>query len=330
MPACRICRNPDNNQPHRFAEMMFGTGRTFDYFACGNCGCIQIATIPDDPAGLYPAGYYSFKAPRRLADGRLKAFFKRLRARSRVGPGCALAALVGLVYRPPVYFDWLQTAGVGFSDAILDVGCGSGELLVRLAKDGFMQLAGIDPHLPADQVYPNGVRLYKQDLAQAQGCFRLIMLHHCLEHMADPQAALNDLARLLAPGGRVLIRLPLADSFAWRHYGSCWVQIDAPRHFYLHTVASIELLAGRSGFTVDKIVYDSDEFQFWGSEQVKMGIALTDPRSFAGGNNPGLFSKMQLSAFKRRAQALNASRQGDQACFYLARRHEQTTDKDSR
>jgi len=330
MPACRICHHTENHQPHRFTEMMFGTGRMFDYFACGHCGCIQIATIPDDPAALYPAGYYSFKAPRRLADGRIKAFCKRLRARSRVGPQSPLAVLVGWVYRPPVYFGWLQTAGVGLADPILDVGCGSGELLVRLAKDGFTQLTGIDPHLPEDRIYPNGVRLAKQDLAQARGGYRLIMLHHCFEHMADPQAALGHLARLLAPGGRVLIRLPLADSFAWRHYGPCWVQIDAPRHFFLHTVASIKLLAGRSGFAVDKIVYDSDEFQFWGSEQVKMGIALTDPRSFASGKNPGLFPRGQLRSFKRQARRLNRSGQGDQACFYLVRSDGQTQDGESR
>jgi len=38
------------------------------------------------------------------------------------------------------------------------------------------------------------------------------------------------------PGGWCVIRIPTVSSFAWEHYREQWVQLDAPRHFFLHKV----------------------------------------------------------------------------------------------
>ncbi len=155
--------------------------------------------------------------------------------------------------------------------AILDVGCGSGDLLVELRDAGFSNLTGADPFIASDHIRA-GVPLWKREIGDVEGRFALVMMHHTFEHVTDPASTLAAAARLLVPGGRVLIRLPVADSDAWREYGTDWVQLDAPRHIFLHTARSLGRLARDAGLHVVSRTHDSTAFQFWGSEQYRRGI----------------------------------------------------------
>jgi len=94
------------------------------------------------------------------------------------------------------------------------------------------------------------------------------------------------------------------------------VQLDAPRHIFLHSVRSIEICAEVAGLRVADIDFDSTAFQFWGSEQYKRGIPLESEQSFLKGNR-SLFKKQDIRRFREHADNLNRSQQGDQACFYL-------------
>lgn len=62
-------------------------------------------------------------------------------------------------------------------------------------------------------------------------------------------------------------RLNGVDSHAWNHYREHWFQLDAPRHFYLHSLRSMQILCEKSDLRIDRVVYDSRESQFWASEQ---------------------------------------------------------------
>ncbi|WP_321906125.1 methyltransferase domain-containing protein [Paraburkholderia tropica] len=77
--------------------------------------------------------------------------------------------------------------------------------------------------------------------------YDFIMVHHSFEHMAEPKDVLGSLHRILQPTGQLILRIPLVDSHAWRNYGVHWVQLDAPRHFFLHTVRSVQLLCDKAG-----------------------------------------------------------------------------------
>ncbi|HLA63217.1 MAG TPA: class I SAM-dependent methyltransferase, partial [Rhodothermales bacterium] len=179
---------------------------------------------------------------------------------------------------------------------------------------------GADPFIAADATPAPGVRVLKREMADVEGVFRLVMMHHAFEHMPDPEGALRESARLLAPGGHLLIRIPLAGTYAARTYVRDWVQLDAPRHHVLHTERSIALLAVRTGFDVESVVYDSSAFQFWASEQYRRDIPLCDPRSHFVSPSASSFSPEEIAAFQRQAEELNAAGDGDQAAFYLRRR----------
>jgi predicted SAM-dependent methyltransferase len=176
---------------------------------------------------------------------------------------------------------------------------------------------GVDPFLPHDYTTSSGVALWRKNISDLDRSFDLVMLHHSLEHIPKQLETLLEIKRHLKPDGTVLIRIPLASSFAWKNYGANWVQLDAPRHFYLHTLKSMSILAEQAGFHIANTLYDSTAFQFWGSEQYARDIPLRDPRSFNENKRQSLFSRSALREFDREARRLNKQAQGDQAAFYL-------------
>ena len=57
--------------------------------------------------------------------------------------------------------------------------------------------------------------------------------------------------------------------------------------------------------------------QFWGSEQYLRDITLNDTCSYFLNPRNSIFSKKEIEIFKRKANELNLSKEGDSAGFYL-------------
>ncbi|GBD90738.1 hypothetical protein BMS3Abin04_01457 [bacterium BMS3Abin04] len=64
-------------------------------------------------------------------------------------------------------------------------------------------------------------------------------------------------------------------------------------------------------------MYDSDAYQFWGSEQYLKGIPMRDKRSYYENHEQSIFTKEQIKQFEVKATELNKKGEGDAACFYL-------------
>jgi hypothetical protein len=54
---------------------------------------------------------------------------------------------------------------------------------------------------------------------------------------------------------------------------------------------SLRLLAEKAGFIVERVIYDSESFQFWASEQYIKNIPLTDERSYHGDIAASIFNR---------------------------------------
>jgi 2-polyprenyl-3-methyl-5-hydroxy-6-metoxy-1,4-benzoquinol methylase len=314
--SCHICRTEVLGKKYRVREMMYGLRDEFDYVQCESCRCLQVVSIPDLKK-YYPENYYSFnfKIPK---PNPLRGWLKRQMVAYKVyGQRDPLGRLLALCYRQSeAFYPWLARTKAPLTAKILDVGCGIGLLLCSLQESGYSDLTGVDPFITETIRYPNGVVVYKKQLQEMDGAFDFILLNHSLEHMPDQWFVMSHLSRLLSPGGHLVLRIPVL-GYAWEKYGVHWVQLDAPRHLYLHSVASMKLLAEKTGFAVNEIVFDSNEFQFWGSEQYLRGIPLRDPRSHDEGSS--LFTDAEMTEFRKQAEDLNARGEGDTATFYLSK-----------
>lgn len=304
---CKICGNQHSNYSFTAFEKMLGIGTHFEYFECNSCKCIQIVDIPENITDYYPKNYYSYKNIKIGLKNGLKRFVKRKITEHRIVIWNPIGSTLTNLF--PVNLPWLQKAIVNLDSRILDVGCGNGELLIRMYNEGFTNLTGVDPYIKHEIRYPKGITVYKKDITEIKGKFDLIMAHHSFEHMADPLHFLEYCFQLLNRNGFLLIRIPVADCYAWKRYGINWVQLDAPRHFFLHTVQSMKILSEKSNFTIKDVIYDSTAFQFWGSEIYEKGDNLNEKRNH--------FSPKEIVEFSKLANTLNSQGAGDSACFYL-------------
>ena len=316
--ACRICGNVERNSVFFPKEMMFGWREEFEYLECGRCGCLQIATIPADLAKYYPSdGYYSYKAPKKKRNPDWLLRLRHERTRYFLGGFSVAGAVLGALSKRPEHFDWFRQARLTLDSRIVDIGCGAGGLLMKLQREGFRSLLGADPFIQADIDYGNGVTILKRGVDELEGQYDFVMLHHSFEHMPDSAAALAALARKLAPGGTLLLRIPVSDCWAHKHYGLNWMAWDAPRHLYLHTRKSMELLASGAGLKIAGVVYDSSGQQFSSSELYIRGVPYVEHGKYRPGNSRNSFSQADWDSFQARAAELNRKGEGDTACFYL-------------
>ena len=296
---CTIC-DSNKGSTHVLREMMFGTGDEFEYWECSGCGCIQISSVPAQIADYYPENYYSFASDLKPVDRWLyRAYFRYPE----------LGGVLRHARRNPYFadqkFQAVAHAKIRSGAKVLDVGCGAGQLVEVLRAVGY-DAHGIDAYTKDEKEF-----LHRRTLDEESGGWDMIMFHHSLEHMQDNVSALRSAHSKLRPDGTCLVRIPVA-AWAWKHYGKNWVQLDAPRHFMIHTLKSFEFAAERAGFEMTNAIFDSTVFQFLGSELYEKGLPLKVMAPERVG-----WTKQQSRDFSARAEQLNRERLGDQASFYL-------------
>lgn len=328
-PVCPPCGSESWRHSIVVAECMYGTGEWFQYRVCSNCGSLCLADRPNRSRGDYDAAYYSIaKDPSVLFSAPYAQIISTLGRVALEGPEVLLNVLdfltahKGLRGMFPVYRALRAARVRRRASAILDVGCGSGMVIVALSIAGLPSPTGIDPHTPSARVFRNGTRIAKCELADASGKFDIVMFHHSLEHIEAPVAALSAARRLLSKQGIIIVRVPTCSSAAYEKYGPKWVQLEAPRHMFVPSREGMKLAANRAGLKVAKAYDDSTEFQFWGSEQNLQGIPLASPRSYATNPVMSPFTRRQIIRWRIEAEHLNAAERGDQSAWILVRADE--------
>lgn len=308
--------------------MMFGMREQFDYFQCGLCECLQIIDIPQNIEKYYPHNYPSYdrswdKISQKKQPNFIYRFLQKQRVRTAVfGHGHKLNRLLShfIDFPKEMYANGqiIRRAGIkNFRISFLDVGCGTQSWWLNdMKKLGFSKLIGIDPFIDQDKK-TNGIQILKKQISEMLGQFSLITFHHSFEHVPDPRETLEAAKRLLAPEGVCLIRIPVVSSYVWEQYGENWVELDAPRHLFLHSLKSMDMLAGQVGLEIFEVIHDSTEFEFYGSEQYLRDIPLISDSSYFINPENSIFSPTDIENFKERAHQVNAEKRGGRAAFYL-------------
>jgi SAM-dependent methyltransferase len=211
----------------------------------------------------------------------------------------------------------VRAAGLrSFDDPILDVGSGPvPERLQQLGAAGFRRLEGIDPMLPADAGVP-GIPVRRWTIEEVTGRYALVTFHHSFEHVPEPRATMAAAAAILRPGGTVLIRTPVMGSWFWDRFGVSWWELDAPRHLYVHTAASLRHLAAEVGLTLVHVTHESSFLEILASDQIARDIPWRDPRSYWSAP-PGTFGPAAIAEARETARRINEEGRAGRAAFYF-------------
>jgi SAM-dependent methyltransferase len=302
---CEFCGG-DAFTSHQALEMMLGMREPFEYCECQACGCLKLNTVPEDMGRYYPADHYYAHVFELDARARVRRLILRI-AVSFPGTRGVLDRLFHIQT-----IQYIQSFQLAPQMRILDVGSGVGRFVRDLRSAGFRTAVGVDPFIASDMSDEFGIVVRKLSFADAEDGWDRIMFHHSFEHVPNQVETLRTVKAKLAPGGLCIVRIPVVN-WAWKHYGSHWVQLDAPRHLYLHTEKSFRLAAAEAGLRVVDTRFDSTDFQFWGSELYRQNVPLKD----GVGHLTAHFSRNQLQEFRRRSEDLNRKGLGDQAIFFL-------------
>lgn len=159
---------------------------------------------------------------------------------------------------------------------LLDVGCSSGAFLHTACRLGY-RAEGVEPSADAAQTArAAGLTVFTGYLEQAQfadATFDAITLIEIVEHLRDALGLMRECARILKPGGVVLVTTPNAQSWTARAMGARWAGFSLNAmggHISFFNPHSIALLAARSGLAVHHI--ETRNVRFFERGQCSRGL----------------------------------------------------------
>jgi 2-polyprenyl-3-methyl-5-hydroxy-6-metoxy-1,4-benzoquinol methylase len=206
------------------------TDEIFNVVKCQRCGLVFINPRPteEEISNYYPAEFYDTEISPELL----------LKSKKNVLEG---------------KFKFIENLEPG---RLLDIGCQKGEFLYYAANRGW-DVQGVDfSNLPPNLFNMPIFYGLLEDAPFADNSFDVITLWAVLEHLHDPVQMLNNVCRLLKPGGSVYILVPNFNSIPGRFLR----QDDIPRHLIMFTKRTFELAAEKAGLKTNKFVFSDNIF----------------------------------------------------------------------
>src|SRR5215213_1993148 len=207
------------------------------------------------------------------------------------------------------------------TNRLLDLGCGAGDLLAAASKHSWNpQGLDVSSHA-ARHVRDLGFEVFEGELQAAEfpsAYFDVITATELLEHIFEPKLLVQEVARILRPGGLFWLTTPHARGISARLLGLKWRCIWPPEHLQLFSVAGLKLLLRDNGFRSIRVdTTGGNPVEIWHA----MGQTKTAPKTVdqhfdrvlsSYQLNESLMKSRSRRAFKSTVNSfLNLSRLGD-------------------
>jgi SAM-dependent methyltransferase len=137
------------------------------------------------------------------------------------------------------------------SGRLLDVGFGGGELLDAARRAGW-SVSGVEVAGPAvAHARRRGIDAFHGRLHEARydaGSFDVVVVSELVEHILDVRPLLDEVRRVLRPGGLLWGTTPHGRGLSARLLGASWSVVSPPIHVQLFSVAGLRALLRGAGF----------------------------------------------------------------------------------
>ena len=125
---------------------------------------------------------------------------------------------------------------------LLEVGCGSGEMLIQMSKLGWI-VRGLE----FDPKCVKNVRELRiecdlgdlRDQNYPSNHYDALYIGNVLEHVVEPKLFISECARIIKPGGRIVCLTPNSKSLGSNYFGRNWRGLEVPRHLTLFNIKNI-------------------------------------------------------------------------------------------
>jgi SAM-dependent methyltransferase len=135
---------------------------------------------------------------------------------------------------------------------LLEVGSGLGYLMASFKNDGWRVL-GVEPNVGltrhAEKVL--GLRVVPAILPRAgiaDATMDVVLMMHVIEHVPDPLDTLNEIMRVLRPGGMLVMETPCYDTLMYKLLGRRERSLSCEGHIYFFTSPTLKALSEKAGF----------------------------------------------------------------------------------
>ena len=202
--------------------------------ACRACGTVYVG---EDPAAidfdaLYGESYYTGGSDAVFADYVGQEAARRAQARRK---------LLALRHLPP---------RVASGGRLLDVGCAAGFFLAEARR--FYEVQGVELSTWSSAYARDrlGLPVFTGTLQDAQlpaDHFEVVTLWDVIEHVPEPVPLLAEAARVLKPGGRLVLTTGDWGSAYARSKGADWHLMTPPWHLTMFSRATMQLAAQKAG-----------------------------------------------------------------------------------
>ncbi len=259
---CLICGNVERILLHdRLTDKVFfcAPGQ-WSLYQCQTCGAAYLDPRPTtETIAMAYSEYYTHEEPANTKHGLLADIKRRLRndyLNSRYHTDFSPSSKLGrwitpLLITKRIQLDERVRHLPATPGTLVDIGCGNGEYL-RTAMDLGWETWGIDLDPKAVETAINtGATVIHggfPDTGLPSQYFDVVTLSHVIEHVHNPIAAMQEVFRILRPGGQIWIATPNLDSFGHRRFGPDWRGLEPPRHLVLFTRKSLNKALFDTGF----------------------------------------------------------------------------------